>query len=186
MELYIEKSNSDSKMATIKNSESVKEGGFVFLGTSGLANEADATANPIYGLVTGFRDAKRIPLGSTRETSTGTLTEAAAGNTFAAAADNQTVDHIQAQMRPCGFGDIYTAELDAAAGTTTGSAVAGYFISVLTTDSSKLDESTASTSQQQFRLVDNGLGENSAQNPARKGNWVIFEVVELQDYVTQP
>jgi hypothetical protein len=185
MELYKEKSNPDQVLALMKDSETVLEGAFVYLGTDGQANECDAVANPVYGLCTGFRDGKGVPLGSSYETITGTLTEARTGNTYAAAADNTTVDLVKAQLRPCGFGDVYTAELDADLGTTTGSGTPGYFISVLTTGAGQLDENTASTSQQQFRLVDNGKGENSAQNPIRRGNWVLFEVTEIQDYVTQ-
>lgn len=185
MELYKEKSNPDGVLGLIKDSETVLEGAFAYLGTGGQVNECDAVANPVYGLVVGFRDAKNVPLGSGSETHTGTLTEARTGNTFASAADNTTVDLIKAQMRPCGFGDVYTAELDDTINTTTGSGVPGYFISVKTTGAGQLDENTASTSQQHFRLVDNGQGKNSAQNPDRKGNWVLFEVTEIQDYVSQ-
>ena len=47
------------------------------------------------------------------------------------------------------------ADLDAARGTTTGSDVVGYYLSVLTTNSTQLDESTASSSSEQFIIVKN-------------------------------
>ena len=56
----------------------------------------------------------------------------------------------------------------------------GYYISVLTTDSTKLDESTASTNVLHLRLVDNGQGAVSAQDPVKGGNHVLVKVVELE------
>lgn len=168
------------------NSESQAEGAFVFQSTGGFGAEMDAVANPVLGLVDGFLDKKKVPLGSglnsTRYTS---FTQAADGNIVTVENDNQTDEGIVAHYLPTKIDDVYTAELDDTAGTTTGSAIPGYYISVLTTDATLLDESTASTSQQHFQLVDNGKGQNSALHPTRGGRWVLFRVTEIQNVQTQ-
>jgi hypothetical protein len=177
---------SQGEVLIIKNSESIAEGAFIFAGSTGPAEEADAVANPIKGLVTGFLDGKGAPHGSGYSSSdVTTFTEAPSGNILAASSDNETVEKSKVAYFPVGVGDIFSGELDATLGTTTGSGIPGYYISVLTSDATKLDESTASTSQQQFRLVDNGLGQNSAIDPQRGGNFVLFEVAEIQNVQTQ-
>lgn len=68
--------------------------------------------------------------------------------------------------------------------TTTGSGTPGYYISVKTTAATTLDEATATSTKSantMFVLVDNNQGTNSAVNPERGGNWVLFKVVRIQD-----
>lgn len=184
MELYKQKRDSDAEYRVIVNSEAMAERAFYYLDENG-ANEMDAVANPVRGLVVGFVDKNRRPLGSGYSSEDGTFTQSRLGNSYTAAADNQTVGYVKVHGELAPQGTVYTGELDATINTTTGSGVPGYYISVLTSDATKLDESTASTSKQHFRLVDNGQGENSAQHPTRRGNWVLFEVVEYQDYNPQ-
>jgi len=184
MELYKQSRDADAERIVISNSETIAECAF-YLEDTGGADEVDAVANPARGLVMGFVDKDGRALGSGYATYDGTFTQANTGNIYAAAADNITVDGIRVLGHRVEAGEVYTAELDDDINTTTGSGVPGYYISVLTTDATKLDESTASSSKQHFKLVDNGTGNNSAQNPDRNGNWVLFEVVEIQDLTPQ-
>lgn len=167
--------------------ESIAEGGFIYQDTAGFANECDAVANPVLGLATGFRNAAGIPIGSGFETSAdyATFTQSRLGNVVVATSTNEATEKTKVQYFPVSVGDTFVGELDATVNTTTGSGVPGYFISVLTTDATKLDENTASTSQQQFVLVDNGEGKGSAVDPQRGGNFVMFQVAEIQNVQTQ-
>jgi hypothetical protein len=68
-------------------------------------------------------------------------------------------------------GDVIRAELDATIGTTTGSDDYGYYISILTSDERKLDESSAhATNQLQFLIV----------GQPGKGDYVDVKLVENQ------
>lgn len=178
--------SSEGEVMVISNSESIAEGGFIYQGATGFALEMDAVANPVLGLAVGFRDGDKIPFGSGFESTDYTsFTKSRLGNILAASSDNQTVEGAVVQYFPVKADDIFYGELDATVATTTGSGTPGYYISVLTTDATKLDESTASTSQQHFKLVDNGKGENSAVHPTLGGNFVLFKVTEIQDLQTQ-
>lgn len=189
MQLYKEgvDGGSQGEELVITNSESIAEEAFIYQGSTGFALEADAVANPILGLVDGFLDGEKVPMGSGYSNEDGTYTAAVGGTgtIYAAASDNQTVEGAVVHYRPVNANDIFYGELDATVATTTGSGTPGYYISVLTTDATKLDESTASTSQQHFKLVDNGKGENSAVHPTLGGNFVLFKVAEIQDLQTQ-
>ena len=188
MELYKDAGNTDTETRVIKNSETIAERAFYYYDSTG-ANEADAVADFNYALAVGFRDKFGAPLGSGyRNTSvvTGTFTQSRLGNSYAASASNADSggDAVVVQGRKVQPGDIYTAELDATVNTTTGSGVPGYYIAVLTTDATKLDENTATNTKSAntgFVLVDNGEGTNSAVNPERGGNWVLFQVAHIQD-----
>lgn len=184
MELYKRRGTDDQELVIIANSEAMQEGAYYTQAATG-ATEVDDAANAIRGLVVGFRDGKGIPLNSSYEDTDGTLSASTVGNTYTASADNLTDKKVVLQGRPVQLGDVYTGELDATIGTTTGSNVPGYFISVSTAGIT-LDENTVhATNQLQFRLVDNGEGKNECVHPIRGGNWVLFEVVEVQDVVTQ-
>lgn len=63
-----------------------------------------------------------------------------AGTAYTVASDNQTVAQIKAIV-DIDVHSLYSAELDAAAGSTTGSDLAGYFLKLA--DEDTLDESTA-------------------------------------------
>lgn len=69
------------------------------------------------------------------------------GSAFTAASDNQTVDKVKAIV-DIAQDALYIAELDAAAGTTTGSDLAGYNMDLV--DEDTLDESTAATTTAQY------------------------------------
>lgn len=65
-------------------------------------------------------------------------------DTWTVASDNQTVGKKYAII-DVSNNTLYTVPLDAAAGTTTGSNLAGYEFDALASDGSKIDESTAAT-----------------------------------------
>ena len=121
---------------TVTASDSVKlASGFVALGTAGAS---------VFGHVNGIRTA-----GGTGMQSTG-IAGAAFGSfvgTFLTASDNQTVAKVRAEV-DCSQFTLYTAELSAAAGTTTGSNLIGYRMDL--SDANTLDESTAATTSAQY------------------------------------
>ena len=184
MELYKAQGTANAEYLMMKDSEAIAEGAFYFSGVTG-AEEVDAVANDVRALTVGFLDNKGAPLGSGHSVDLdGTFVQNNSGNIYTAAADNSTDKKIKVHGHIVEDGDIFTALLDANVGTTTGSGIPGYFISVLTTDATMLDESTATGTQSgntAFMLVDNGKGENSAVHPTRGGNWVLFKVVEVQE-----
>ena len=139
---------------------------------------ADAVADVIYGVVEAIVTRKGVPINQANAAEIdGTYSNSTA--TYTAAADNQTVAFFHADVRPLKPGMVMSGELDAAAATTTGSNIPGYYISVLTTDSTKLDESTAhATNVLHMVLTDNGQGNNSAQDPVKEGNHVLLQVIE--------
>jgi len=140
----------------IKNSEVVKVQDWITNESAGVAN-VDAATEKIFGLVTAVVDSDRVSLEATGA-DTGALggTWASATKKYTAASDNQTVDGVLAEFIPVKEGMQFIAKLDADKGTTTGSNKKGYFLSVLTSDSSLLDESTASATiaSTQFVIVD--------------------------------
>ncbi len=68
-------------------------------------------------------------------------------STYAVASNNQTVAQVRARV-DVSQNSLYSAELDAAAGTTTGSNLAGYTFDLVDEDS--LDESTAAATTAQY------------------------------------
>ena len=121
---------------TVTELDSVKlSSGFVALGTTGAS---------VYGHVTAIRTNKGV----------GTETSGAAGaemgsvvGTFTTASDNQTVAQVKAEI-DISKETVYSAEVDATIGTTTGSNLPGYFMDI--TDEDTLDESTAATTAAQY------------------------------------
>jgi hypothetical protein len=71
--------------------------------------------------------------------------------TFTATSDNQTVAKTYALV-DVSQASMYSAELDATIGTTTGSNLAGYRMDLV--DEDKLDESTAATTTAQYANVE--------------------------------
>lgn len=130
--------------------------GFAALGTAGAL---------VFGHLMNHKDANDV----------GLLTTGAAGSqigsyvgTFATASDNQTVSMVAAE---CDISKhtLYSAELSAAAGGTTGSNLAGYNMDL--SDEDTLDETTAATTTAQYNSF--GLDpENTAQ--------VIVHIYESQ------
>lgn len=114
MELY-KGSAGEHAQYVIKNSETIVERSFGEMVSGSGIEEADAVSDYCLLLCEGFRDAKGAPLGSGFTTSTtvdGTFTQANTGNTYAAAADNQTVAKCVVEGRLVEHGDVYTGELD--------------------------------------------------------------------------
>lgn len=153
---------------TVLNSGVIFEGGVVKLSPGG-ADGADAVTDTIYGICHGFMmESGSTPLSlALSGAHDGTLVD---GTSFTAASDNQTVETVVALVEPILPGDIIRAEADAALGTTTGSDLIGYFIDVLTSDESKLDESNTGSSQLQFLIV----GQPGV------GNFVDVKLIENQ------
>ena len=128
--------NSDSKVQksfVIKNSATVGLGEAVSL-SSGFVQRA-GTSGVVLGVVTEIVNERGLPV---------TLTS----NAYAAASDNQTVGKIKAVVN-VSKEDIYSAALDAAVGTTTGSNLAGAAFNLMA-DSKTIDESTVGTPGTQF------------------------------------
>ena len=140
----------------IKNSEVIKVGDWIVDESAGAAN-ADATTEHILGAALDIVTKDKVSLQSP-SVDTGALggTWASSTKQYTAAADNQTVDYVYVKYIPVKEDRKFIATLDAAKGTTTGSDLEGYYLSILTSDSSKLDESTATTtkSAMQFRIAD--------------------------------
>ena len=115
---------------------------------------ADAVTDRIYGVVVGIGSQAGIPISQLTSGTDydGTWTEST--KTYVAANDNDTDKLIAAYVVPA-EGQIFEADIDAARGTNTGSDVVGYYLSVLTSDSTQLDESTATGTSEQFVIVKN-------------------------------
>lgn len=121
---------------TVTVYDSVKvSSGFIALGTAGAS---------VFGHVTGIRT----------NTGVGLSSSGAAGaelgsyvGTFTTASNNQTVAKNRAEIDLSQF-TMYSAELSAAIGTTTGSNLLGYRMDL--TDEDTLDESTAATTTAQY------------------------------------
>lgn len=109
--------------------------GFVALGTAGAA---------VFGHVVAIGTNKGVGLNTTG------VAGAEMGsfvNSYLTASDNQTVGKVRADIDISKF-TLYSAEVDAAIGTTTGSNLAGYRMDLV--DEDTLDESTAATTTAQY------------------------------------
>lgn len=121
--------------------------GFVALGTTGAS---------VLGHVTGIGTDKGVGLSSSG--ATGAELGSYLG-TYTAASNNQTVAKVRAEIDVSQF-TIYSAEVDATIGSTTGSNLPGYRMDLA--DEDTLDESTAATTTAQYGTL--GLDPaNSAQ-----------------------
>lgn len=139
----------------IKNSEVIKVGDFITDEGTGVAN-VDATGEAILGIVTAITDRNGTSLESSSALDDYDGTWAPSTKQYTAAADNETDKQVRAEFIPVKEGDELLVTLDADKGTTTGSDKAGYYLAILTSDSSLLDESTASATitDTQFIIVD--------------------------------
>lgn len=145
-----------NRRIVIKNSEVIKVGDVIVLEGGGAAN-VDAITEPSFGIARAIL----TPDGRSLE-SISVLAEEYDGTwnpttkSYTATADNQTDKKIQVEYTPIREGDRILATLDANKGTTTGSDTVGYYLPILVSDSSKLDESGASTTKTntQFLIVD--------------------------------
>lgn len=121
---------------TVTEQDSLKlSSGFAALGTTGAL---------VFGHVVGLVTKEGVGLETTGVA--GAATGSFAG-TFLTASDNQTVGFVKA-MCDISKLSLYSAEEDAAIGTTTGSNLAGYFQDLA--DEDTLDESTAATTTAQY------------------------------------
>ena len=140
----------------IKDSEVIKVGDWIIDEATGAAN-VDAVTEKVFGLATAIVTAKGISL-ENNLVDTGALggTWASSTKQYTAAADNSTVDGVMVEFTPVREGDEFIATIDDAKGTTTGSNKKGYRLAILTSDSSKLDESSAATADAstQFMITD--------------------------------
>ena len=98
----------------------------------------------MFGHVSGIRTALGSGMQSTGATGAGFGSFV---GTFATASDNTTVAMVQAEVDISQF-TLYSAEVDVAIATTTGSNLAGYRMDLA--DEDTLDESTAATSTAQY------------------------------------
>lgn len=131
------------KIAVIlKNSEVITEldslkvaSGFALRGTAGAS---------VYGHVVAIRTKEGVGLETTG--AAGAATGSFVG-TYTVASDNQTVAQVKAEL-DVSKESLYSAEVDVAIGTTTGSNLRGYFMDLV--DEDTLDESTAATTAAQY------------------------------------
>lgn len=121
---------------TITEMDSVKlASGFIALGTAGAL---------VFGHVIAIGTSKGVGLNTTG--AAGAEMGSFVG-TFTTASDNQTVAMVKAEVDISKF-TLYSAELSATIGTTTGSNLSGYRMDL--SDEDTLDESTAATTSAQY------------------------------------
>jgi len=139
---------------------------------AGGSDAADAVTDLEIGICEGITTPTGTPVDvASSNDYDGTVTNSGETLTYVASADNTTDKKIEAQIR-C-FAPIYDVEADATLGTTTGSDITGYYIDVLTTDSTKVDESSASTSVQNYLIL--------STNPAKPTTNLLVIPVMTQD-----
>jgi len=111
-----------------------------------------ATTDTIYGICVGFETNKG--LNPAKDTSHGgTLTESPVGDTFVSASTNISTYKVGALVKRITGMETLSALLTAAMGTTTGSDRVGVYLSVSTSDPSKLLETSVTTT---FTVGTNG------------------------------
>lgn len=125
----------NSVTMTASDSVKVDTSGFIALGTAGA---------PVYGHAGSMGTDKGVGLSSTGAAGAdfGTFV-----GTFTFASDNETVAKNRAEVDISKF-TLYSAEVDVAIGTTTGSDLLGYHMDLI--DEDTLDESTAATTTAQY------------------------------------
>jgi hypothetical protein len=157
-EIFRARHTPEKKYRVIKNSEVIKIGDWITNENTGMAN-VDGVTEKIDGFATDILTRDRISLRSASvDTSTYTGTWAASTNQYTASATNADAagDAVLVEYIEPREGDLVLATLSAAKGSTTGSNKAGYYLSINTSDSSQLLETSASTSRAstQFEVVD--------------------------------
>lgn len=142
----------------IAASQTITLGDAVVIGGAAGAEVMDNTSDVVGGYAVGFLvdyGGKNLPLKQAATNSNyvdGTYTAATTGDTYAAAADNVTDKKVAVAYIPA-EDVVCSAREDATPATTTGSATPGYYLDILTSDATYLDESTASTTAGNFLLV---------------------------------
>ena len=111
-----------------------------------------ATTDTIYGICVGFETKKGLNP-ATDTSHGGTLAESPVGDTFTAASTNISTYKVRALVKRITGMETLSALLDAAKGTTTGSDRVGIYLSVSTSDPSKLLETSVTTT---FTVGSNG------------------------------
>lgn len=140
----------------IYNSATVQVGDRMKLANDGSgaggADAADAVADRAVGVCEGITTPEGIPVDQALSTEyDGTVSSSGESLAYTAAADNETDKKIEAQIRM--FEPVWTVKADATLGTTTGSNIPGYYIDVLTTDSTQVDESSASSTVANYLIL---------------------------------
>jgi len=130
----------------VNDSATLQEGEAVELNPDvdeGTVIRVSATTDTIYGICVGFKTKKDLP--PAIDTSHGgTLTESPAGDTFVGASTNVSTYKVKALVIPV-KGATFSALLSAAKGTTDGSDRVGIYLSISTSDPSKLLETSVTT-----------------------------------------
>jgi len=135
--------------ARIANSVVIREGGAVIdNGTTGISPVA-AHSTSIFGYVVGFEDKDGFSY-KQKTTNFNSMSESVQGDTYTAT----TSETVAALLIPA-FGVVCSGILNAAAATTTGSNLLGYFLDSAgaSTGEEYLLESSASTAKAQFKLM---------------------------------
>ena len=162
----------DLEPVVLSNSITFKQGQAVkLLGSTTVAalDLADAVTDYVWGIIEAFVAANGLPLSIDTTLYDGTLTEAPTGDTYLTSSDNRTDKKITAMVRPVGPESVLSALLNAAVGTTTGSDLAGNSFGILTTDCTKLAESTVlatTTANTSYISIPNGVGSTSPKDPS--------------------
>lgn len=165
----------------IKSSEVIKVGDWITDEGVGVAN-VDAKTEKVLGYCTAIVTPDRVSFESNSVDSgdyTGTWTASTKSYTASASNDDSGGDGVMAEYVPVRAGDKFKVTLDAAKTTTVASGIIeGYYIGILTSDSSKLDESDLTTTQAglQFRIADRYAQGSTTQ--------AIAEVVLREDIGT--
>lgn len=126
----------------VKNSEVIQIGDWITDEGAGVA-DCDAIGEFPLGLVTAVLDKNGVNMLQPNAAAVTGGSWVPATTVFTADSDNQTVDMVQVEYLECRPGMQFVATLDADKGTTTGSNKVGYCLSILTSDATLLDESTA-------------------------------------------
>lgn len=156
-EIFNARHTPEKKYRVIKNSEVIKIGDWITNESTGMAN-VDSVTEKIDGFATDILTRSRVSLRSASvDTAQYTGTWAASTNQYTASATNADSggDGVLVEYIEPREDDEILATLSAAKGGTTGSNVRGYFLSINTSDSSQLLETSASTSRSntQFEVV---------------------------------
>jgi hypothetical protein len=166
----------------IANTKTIYEGSALEISTNVGVDILGAVDEDIFGYCVGFA-VKNIPIELVSSNSSyidGTVTVAPTGTSYLSAGDNLTDKMVQALVVPSN-GIVCSGLLDATAATTTGSNLVGYSLSILTSDSRYLAESTSSTTAGQFILTSSELGNQFATDPQdASGNRVLVIGAENQ------
>lgn len=109
-----------------------------------------------------------------------TFTESPSGHTYVASADNTTDKKIAGIVIPA-FGVKCSGLLSAAKATTAGSNIVGAYLNILTTDSRKLNEASATATPEQFLIMPG----RSASDPTDPADPTTTRII-VTAYETEP